>query len=73
MTTTAAPPRIVVSADAHDDIHLHGYDIEKNVDPGRPARFQFKADAEGVFKIESHVAESAGRDPLVARLVVRPS
>jgi plastocyanin len=65
--------RIVVSADAHDDVHLHGYDIEKKVDPGRPARFKFKADAEGVFKIESHVAENAGRDPLVARLVVRPS
>lgn len=65
--------RIVVSADASDDIHLHGYDIERSVEPGRPAHFRFKADAEGAFEIESHVAEDAGRDPLVARLVVSPS
>jgi hypothetical protein len=64
---------IVVSSDAPDDIHLHGYDIEKEVAPGRPARFRFKANAEGAFEIESHVAEDAGRDPLVARLVVQPS
>ena len=39
--------------------------------PGQPARFRFKANAEGEFEIESHVAEDAGLDPLVARLVVR--
>jgi FtsP/CotA-like multicopper oxidase with cupredoxin domain len=65
--------RIVVTADAPDDIHLHGYDIEREVAPGQPARFRFQADAEGEFEIESHVAEDAGRDPLVARLVVSPS
>jgi hypothetical protein len=65
--------RIVVSANAPDDIHLHGYDIERSVEPGQPARFRFKADAEGAFEIESHVAEDAGRDPLVARLLVSPS
>ena len=65
--------RIVVTADADDDIHLHGYDIERTAAPGRPARFRFKADAEGEFEIESHVAEDAGRDPLVARLVVAPA
>jgi FtsP/CotA-like multicopper oxidase with cupredoxin domain len=65
--------RIVVTADAPDEIHLHGYDIEKEVAPGQPARFRFKANAEGAFEIESHVAEDAGRDPLVARLVVQPS
>jgi FtsP/CotA-like multicopper oxidase with cupredoxin domain len=65
--------RIVVSSNAPDDIHLHGYDIERQVAPGKPARFRFKANAEGAFEIESHVAEDAGRDPLVARLVVQPS
>jgi FtsP/CotA-like multicopper oxidase with cupredoxin domain len=64
---------IVVSADAPDDIHLHGYDIERKAAPGQPARFRFKANAEGAFEIESHVAEDAGKDPLVARLVVQPS
>ena len=65
--------RIVVSADAHDDIHLHGYDIEKEVGPGEPARFDFKASLEGQFEMESHVAEDAGREPKVANLVVEPS
>jgi len=65
--------RIVVSSNAPDDIHLHGYDIEREVAPGQPASFRFKANAEGAFEIESHVAEDAGRDPLVARLVVQPS
>jgi FtsP/CotA-like multicopper oxidase with cupredoxin domain len=65
--------RIVVTSDAPDEIHLHGYDITRNAAPGQPARFRFRADAEGAFEIESHVAEDAGRDPLVARLVVEPS
>ena len=65
--------RIVVSADASDEIHLHGYDITRNAAPGQPARFRFKANAEGAFEIESHVAEDAGKDPLVARLVVQPA
>ena len=65
--------RIVVTADAPDDIHLHGYDIERQAAPGQPARFRFKANAEGAFEIESHVAEDAGREPLIARLVVNPS
>jgi hypothetical protein len=63
---------IVVSADAADDIHLHGYDIEKKVAPGQPARFQFNANLEGEFELESHVAEDAGRDPLVGTLIVEP-
>jgi heme/copper-type cytochrome/quinol oxidase subunit 2 len=64
--------RIVVSSDAHDDIHLHGYDIEKQVEPGQPAQFNFTANIEGIFEIESHVAEDAGREPLVAKLTVEP-
>jgi hypothetical protein len=63
---------IVVSADAHDDIHLHGYDIEKAVEPGKPATFRFTANIEGIFEIESHVAEDAGREPLMGKLTVEP-
>ena len=64
--------RIVVTSDAPDDIHLHGYDIEKQAAPGRPARFRVRADIEGSFEIESHVAEDTGGEPLVARLNVEP-
>ncbi len=65
--------RFVVISDTPDDIHLHGYDIEKEAAPGRPARFEVEADLEGAFEIESHVAEDGGREPLIARLVVEPS
>ena len=59
--------------EAGDDIHLHGYDIEKRASAQAPANFRFKADIEGVFEIESHTAEDAGKEPLIARLVVEPS
>jgi len=65
--------RIVVTSDTPDEIHLHGYDLEREAEPGRPARFRFKADVEGVFELESHAAEHAGNEPLIARLVVGPS
>ncbi len=64
--------RLVVSSDSPDDIHLHGYDIERDAGPGAPARFRFEADIEGAFEIESHVAEDAGLEPLIANLVVEP-
>ena len=61
-----------MSADAHDDIHLHGYAIEKPVEPGKPTTFRFTANIEGIFEIESHVAEDAGREPLMGKLTVEP-
>jgi FtsP/CotA-like multicopper oxidase with cupredoxin domain len=65
--------RIVVRTDAPDELHLHGYDIEREAEPGRPARFRFQADAEGEFVLESHTAEHAGNDPVIARLLIGPS
>jgi hypothetical protein len=64
---------IVVTADAPDDIHIHGVDIEKSVEPGRPTTFKFTANIEGIFDIESHVAEHQGREPQMAKLTVEPS
>ncbi len=64
--------QIVVSSDAPDQIHLHGYDIEKEATPGKPAHFDFKANVEGAYIIESHAAEDAGNEPLLARLHVEP-
>jgi hypothetical protein len=65
--------RIVISADAPDTLHLHGYDIEKTAEPGTPAVFAFTANLEGVYELESHTAEDAGLEPAVARLAVEPS
>jgi FtsP/CotA-like multicopper oxidase with cupredoxin domain len=46
--------RIRVLSDRPDEIHLHGYDIAQIARPGKPARFRFVADFEGVFELESH-------------------
>ena len=64
--------QIVVSSNIPDEMHLHGYDIEKEAGPGKPARFKFKANVEGAFELESHAAEDAGEEPLLARLFVGP-
>jgi FtsP/CotA-like multicopper oxidase with cupredoxin domain len=64
---------IVVTSDKPNTIHLHGYNIERQAAPGKPARFDFKANVEGVFEIESHTWEDAGLEPGVSKLQVRPS
>jgi hypothetical protein len=65
--------RFVVTSDEPDDIHVHGYDVERPVGPETPTTFGFRADIEGIFEVESHQAEHVGKDPLIARLVVEPS
>lgn len=45
---------LVVTADMSGDVHLHGYDIEKTVAPGSPARLRFRATIPGRFEIELH-------------------
>lgn len=59
--------RLTVTSDTPDDIHVHGYDIEKPASPGSPARFRFTADIEGRFEVESHVA-----DTQIAEITVNP-
>ena len=47
---------LVVTSDVADEVHLHGYDIEKELSPGEPATLQFTADVAGVFEVELHHA-----------------
>jgi FtsP/CotA-like multicopper oxidase with cupredoxin domain len=47
------PLEITVNSDQELPIHFHGYDIEKDAGPGKPAVFKLKkADIDGVFEIE---------------------
>ncbi len=64
--------RLTIDSDTPDEIHLHGYDIEREAAPGSPARFAFRAGIEGVSELESHEAEHGGKDPVIARIVVEP-
>jgi hypothetical protein len=52
-------------------LHLHGYDIERRVEPGAPTLMRFVARAAGRFPIERH-DEQPGREGTVAYLEVHP-
>ncbi len=44
--------RFKVDSDVADEIHLHGYDISKEVDAGGSVTFDFNAELEGIFEVE---------------------
>ncbi len=53
---TGTPVTLVVTSDVADEVHVHGYDIEKELAPGTPATLQFDATIPGVFEVELHHA-----------------
>src|ERR1700710_504998 len=57
----------VTSSDTTDEVHLHGYDIKRNLRAGGRVTFSFTATAEGIFEME---LESTATQ--IAKLVVRP-
>jgi hypothetical protein len=59
--------RFIVSSDQSDEVHVHGYDLEKPVGPSAPARFSFTADIDGKFEVELHESEAQ-----IASLEVQP-
>jgi len=58
--------RFRVTDDADSTVHLHGYDVEKDVGPGNPASFNVKATITGRFEVELHPATQ------VAEVTVNP-
>ena len=59
--------QFVVASDLADEIHVHGYDIAKDVPAGGTVRFSFPARIEGVFEVELE-----GRKQQIAQLKVNP-
>ena len=51
---------IVVDTNEHILFHLHGYDIEREAGPGKPARLVFLANATGSYPFTVHVSEPGG-------------
>jgi len=43
---------LVVKSDVADEIHLHGYDVSRDVEAGGTARLRFKATIPGRFEVE---------------------
>ena len=44
----------LTNPNSHDEFHIHGIDLEQNVEAGVMATFNFTADAPGTYEIESH-------------------
>ena len=56
-----------VKSDAEHEVHLHGYDVSKDVRAGGTVRFRLKAKIEGVFEVELEDTHTQ-----IAELRVRP-
>ena len=57
--------RFDVVSDVEEAVHIHGYDLEKPVAPGSPARFDFEASIDGILEVE---LENAGVEILSLRV-----
>jgi hypothetical protein len=59
--------RFKVDSDVSDEVHMHGYDIMKDVKAGGSVTFDFPATIEGIFE-----AELEGRKEQILELTVNP-
>lgn len=59
--------RFEVESDVSDEVHVHGYDISKDVEAGGSVSFDFPATIEGVFE-----AELEERAQQILQLTVNP-
>jgi plastocyanin len=46
--------RIIVTSDKADEVHVHGYEKEKELVAGEPGTIEFTADETGRFEVETH-------------------
>ena len=59
--------RFTVRSDTADHVHVHGYDVLKDVAAGGKARFEFKAKFDGEYEVELE-----DRAVQIIKLVVQP-
>jgi hypothetical protein len=59
--------RFKVDSDVADEIHVHGYDLMKDVPAGGSVSFSFPAEIEGIFEVELE-----SRKEQIAELRVNP-
>jgi hypothetical protein len=56
-----------ITSDHPIEFHVHGYDLEEEVQPGEPAELMFEATTTGRFPIEDHDTEAE-----LGTLIVQP-
>ena len=59
--------RFEVDSDVADEVHVHGYDLMKDVPAGGSVSFSFPAEIEGIFEVELE-----GLKEQIAELRVNP-
>jgi uncharacterized cupredoxin-like copper-binding protein len=59
--------RFQVRSPKADEVHVHGYDIERELKPGKTTTIAFKATINGIFDIEVH-----STDQQIGQLTVEP-
>jgi hypothetical protein len=59
--------RFDVRSDSADELHVHGYDVERALPAGRTVRVDFPASIEGLFEAELH-----GSGEQIAELRIEP-
>lgn len=58
---------LVVTSDVSDHVHLHGYDVMRDVGPGQTARLAFRATIVGTVE-----AELEDRGVQIASITTKP-
>jgi hypothetical protein len=56
-----------VKSDEAVEVHVHGYEVEKEVPAGKTVEFSFPAELEGIYEVELHPS-----DEQIAELRVNP-
>jgi len=49
--------QLTVTSDQPDEVHLHGYDQEIAIQPGKPGTINVTADLPGIFEVELHKSD----------------
>jgi heme/copper-type cytochrome/quinol oxidase subunit 2 len=65
--TVGEEVRFEVESDIAEHVHVHGYDVMQDVEPGKTVVVSFPADIEGVFEVELEDAHVQ-----IAELTVNP-
>jgi len=63
----AARVKLLLTSDGPVEVHLHGYDLEREIEPGETTTRSFASDLTGRFEIENH-----GSEEVLSVLLVRP-
>ncbi len=48
---------LVITSDHADELHIHGFEIEKELAPGKAVSVDLVGDQRGVFEVETHESE----------------